>query len=103
MAPIPPRGPRRAPGSKMAVSRSFLSGFPSELKDPPGTFLQGRCRRTPAFSSLHLHRLEGGLEFAQSVLLSLPPCHFHPLSQYLSGFFLPALVKQEHSRLKVGR
>ena len=92
-----------APGPKMAHSRSFLSGLPSELRDPPGKFLHGRYRRTPAFSSLHLHRLEGGLECAQSVLLSLPPGHFNPLGQYLSGFFLPALVKQEHSRLIVGR
>ena len=99
----PTSGTAGAPGSKMAVSRSFLSGLPSGLKDPPGTFLEGRCRRNPTFSSLHLYRLEGGLECAQSVLLSLPPCHFNPLSQYLSGFFLPALAKQEHPRLIVGR
>ena len=34
------------------------------------------------------------MEFAQRVLLSLPPSHFNPLGQYLSCFFLPALVKQ---------
>ena len=103
MAPIPPRGPWRAGGSKMAVSRCFLSGFPSESKEPPATILLGQYKHTPALSSIHLHLFQGGLELAQSVLLSLPPCHFNPLGQYFSGFFLPALVKQEHSRLIVGR
>ena len=81
----------------------FLSGIPFRVERATGTILLGQYKHTPALSSIHLHLFEGGLESAQSVLLSLPPCHFNPLGQYLSCFILPAPVKQKHSRLIVDR